>query len=44
MGHDDASAGCALRVSLGPQTTEDEVLRFVDAFAAARRKQLDRAA
>ncbi len=44
MGHDDAFAGCALRVSLGPQTTEDEVLRFVDAFAAARRKQLDRAA
>jgi cysteine desulfurase len=44
MGFDDADAGCALRVSLGAQTTEEEVLRFVDAFAAARRKQQSRAA
>ncbi len=44
MGHDEATAGCAIRVSLGVQTTEDEVLRFADAFAAARRKQQSRAA
>jgi cysteine desulfurase len=44
MGHDDALAGCALRVSLGIETTEEEVLRFADAFAAARRKQQSRAA
>jgi cysteine desulfurase len=44
MGYDDGLAGCALRVSLGPQTTEEEVLRFADAFAAARRKQRSRAA
>ena len=44
MGYDDATAGCAIRVSLGVQTTQDEVLRFADAFAAARRKQQSRAA
>ncbi|EYD76650.1 Cysteine desulfurase [Rubellimicrobium mesophilum DSM 19309] len=44
MGHDEGTAACALRVSLGLQTTEDEVLRFADAFIAARRKQRSRAA
>ncbi|HVG47576.1 MAG TPA: aminotransferase class V-fold PLP-dependent enzyme [Rubellimicrobium sp.] len=44
MGYDEGTAACALRVSLGPQTTEQEVLRFVDAFIAARRKQRNRAA
>jgi cysteine desulfurase len=44
MGYDDATAACAIRVSLGVETTEDEVLRFADAFAAARRKQQSRAA
>ena len=44
MGYDEALAGCALRISLGPGTTEEEVLRFADAFAAARRKQQSRAA
>lgn len=44
MGYDEGSAGCALRVSLGPRTTEEEVLRFADAFSAARRKQRNRAA
>ena len=35
-----AEAGCALRVSLGPATTEDEVLRFADRWGAkARRMQ-----
>jgi cysteine desulfurase len=44
MGYDEGLAGCAIRVSLGVQTTEEEVLRFADAFAAARRKQQSRAA
>ena len=44
MGMDEGTAACALRVSLGPQTTEQEVLRFADAFIAARRKQRNRAA
>ncbi len=44
MGYDEGTAACALRVSLGPQTTEQEVLRFADAFTAARRKQRSRAA
>ena len=44
MGLDEGSAGCALRVSLGPRTTEEEVLRFADAFTALRRKQRSRAA
>ncbi|MBP1804231.1 cysteine desulfurase family protein [Rubellimicrobium aerolatum] len=44
MGFDDGLSGCALRVSLGPDTTEEEVLRFADAFLPARRKQRSRAA
>ncbi|TNC67565.1 cysteine desulfurase family protein [Rubellimicrobium roseum] len=44
MGFDEGLSGCALRVSLGPDTTEEEVLRFADAFSAARRKQRSRAA
>ena len=32
MGHDEVHAASALRVSLGPATTEDEVLRFIDAW------------
>jgi cysteine desulfurase len=38
MGHDDASAGAALRVSLGPDTTEADI----DAFASAWGKARDR--
>ena len=44
MGYDEGLSACALRVSLGVATTEEEVLRFADAFAAARRKQQSRAA
>ena len=44
MGYDDDVAGGAIRVSLGPQTTEDEVLRFADAWLARRRKFAARAA
>ncbi len=32
MGHDMATASGAIRVSLGPETTEDDVLRFADAW------------
>ncbi|SEQ21853.1 cysteine desulfurase [Loktanella sp. DSM 29012] len=32
LGFDDEQAGCALRVSLGPETTEDTVLRFAEAW------------
>jgi cysteine desulfurase len=44
MGYDEGLATCALRVSLGPTTTEGEVLRFVEAWSAARRRQGARAA
>jgi cysteine desulfurase len=32
MGHDEAAASCAIRISLGPATTEEDVLRFADAW------------
>ncbi len=44
MGHDPQVAASAIRVSLGPETTEDEVLRFADAWTAAYRKMRARAA
>jgi len=44
MGFDDEAAASAIRVSLGPETTEDEVLRFADAWLAARKRQRSRAA
>ena len=43
MGYDEAEAGCALRVSIGPETTRDEVLRFADAWGAQYRKMKMRA-
>lgn len=43
MGFDDVAAASALRVSIGPDTTEDEVLRFADAWAAQYRKARARA-
>jgi cysteine desulfurase len=39
MGFSEADAACALRVSLGPRTARDEVLRFADAWAAALRRR-----
>jgi len=33
MGFDEALAGQAIRISLGPDVTEDDVLRFADAWA-----------
>ncbi|MEO0830972.1 MAG: aminotransferase class V-fold PLP-dependent enzyme, partial [Pseudomonadota bacterium] len=44
MGYDDMTASSAVRVSLGPLTTEDEVTRFVEAWSAAYRKRRSRAA
>lgn len=42
MGHDDGAATGAVRVSLGPDTTEDDVLRFTDAWLARQDKFRDR--
>ncbi|NES92716.1 cysteine desulfurase family protein [Okeania sp. SIO2B9] len=44
MGYSPDDAACAIRVSLGLQTTEDEVLRFAETWHAARKKQKARAA
>lgn len=44
MGFDEDEASCALRVSLGLETTKDEVLRFADAWLAKRSKHEQRAA
>jgi cysteine desulfurase len=38
MGYSEAEAGSAIRVSLGPTTTETEVLRFVEAWTREARK------
>ncbi len=42
MGHDDGAAASAVRVSLGPDTTEDDVLRFAEAWLARQGKFRDR--
>lgn len=43
MGYDDAQAGAALRVSIGPETARDDVMRFaqtyIRAYTRAREKQ-----
>jgi cysteine desulfurase len=44
MGFDAATASGAIRVSLGPATTRDEVERFADAWARALRRRQHRAA
>ena len=44
MGFDPAPAASAIRVSLGPVTTEDEVMRFADAWLAQHQKFRARAA
>lgn len=38
MGYDEATASSAIRVSLGPETTEDDALRFADAWLALDQK------
>lgn len=44
MGFDDMEASCAIRVSLGLDTTKDEVLRFAQSWADKRQKHEARAA
>jgi cysteine desulfurase len=43
MGFSAAAAGCAVRVSIGPGVGRDAVLRFADAWCAARARQVARA-
>lgn len=38
MGYDDMTASSAIRVSIGPKTTKDELLQFANAWTAAHRK------
>jgi cysteine desulfurase len=44
MGYDDVAAASAIRVSIGPTTTRDEVMRFAEAWTAAARRRVSRAA
>ena len=44
MGFDDEVASSAIRVSLGPETTEEDVLRFADAWLAKEETHRARAA
>ena len=44
MGFDDALAGQAIRISLGPQTTEEEVLRFAEVWGREYKRILARVA
>ncbi len=44
MGFDEGAAASAIRVSIGPQTREDDVLRFAEAWLAQYRKFRARAA
>jgi cysteine desulfurase len=44
MGFDEDVARSAIRVSIGPATTEEDVLRFADVWLAAHRKHRARAA
>jgi len=44
MGYDEATAQSAVRVSLGPETTEEDVLRFADAWLQKEKKHRARAA
>jgi len=44
MGYNEADAGSAIRVSLGPQTTQEDVTRFVDVWSDKLNKHRARAA
>ncbi len=44
MGYGEQEAACAIRVSLGPSTTEEDVLRFAEAWCRAYEKHRARAA
>ncbi len=40
MGYTDEQAACAMRVSLGPETTMEEIERFADAWLAAYARKM----
>ena len=44
MGYDDGLASSAIRVSLGPETREEDVLRFAEAWSNCRKKHRARGA
>lgn len=44
MGFDEGLSGNAVRVSIGPDTTKDEILRFAQVWTAARARHRARAA
>lgn len=44
MGYDETEAACAIRVSLGLETTDDEIKRFADAWCNAYERHKARAA
>ena len=44
MGYDEVLSGQAIRISLGPQTSEEEVLRFAEAWSREYRRILARVA
>jgi cysteine desulfurase len=44
MGYDEVTASSAIRVSLGPETTEDEIARFIEAWTAKYQRHRARAA
>ena len=44
MGFDETTASSAIRVSMGPTTTEAEVMAFADAWTDAYRRRKARAA
>ena len=44
MGHDEAVAGGAIRVSIGPGVSRDDVLRFAESWARERARFASRAA
>ncbi len=44
MGYDEQTAASAVRVSLGPETTEEDVLRFAEAWLEKEKKHRARAA
>ena len=42
MGYSEADAACALRVSLGPTTSEEDVMMFVEKWTSAYEKFMAR--
>jgi cysteine desulfurase len=44
MGYDETLAGQAIRISLGPDTTEDQVLRFAQVWGREYKRILSRIA